>query len=99
MPLFALLVEVRNPILALPSAQTMANSRRFRTIQVCPKDLRALPEHPKPAVSWHSGFRGGAHAPVLQVSRQQKPARNLVIGNGLNVVTGLLAQMLPLIFP
>jgi len=21
-----------------------------------------LPGHPKPAVSWHSGFRGGAHA-------------------------------------
>src|SRR5256884_2854033 len=35
---------------------------RFRTIQVCPKDLRALPGHPEPAVSWHSGFRGGAHA-------------------------------------
>src|SRR5262245_20149860 len=34
----------------------------FRTIQVCPKDLRALPVHPEPTVSWHSGFRGGAHA-------------------------------------
>src|SRR5205814_8469677 len=34
----------------------------FRTIQVYPKDLRALPVHPKPALSWHSGFRGGAHA-------------------------------------
>ena len=32
----------------------------FRTIQVCSKDLRALPVHPEPAVSWHSGFRGGA---------------------------------------
>jgi putative tryptophan/tyrosine transport system substrate-binding protein len=34
----------------------------FRTFQVYPKDLRALPVHPEPAVSWHSGFRGGAHA-------------------------------------
>jgi hypothetical protein len=25
---------------------------RFRTIQVFPKDLRALPGHPEPAVSW-----------------------------------------------
>src|ERR1700745_617547 len=40
----------------------MASSRRFRTIQDCPKDLRALSGHPDPAVSWHSGFRGGAHA-------------------------------------
>jgi hypothetical protein len=38
----------------------MAGSRRFRTIQVCPKDLRVLPGHPELAVSWHSGFRGGA---------------------------------------
>jgi hypothetical protein len=29
---------------------------RFRTIQGYPKDLRALPGHPEPAVSWHSGF-------------------------------------------
>src|SRR5262249_60742637 len=35
---------------------------QFRTIQVRPKDLGALPEHPEPAVSWHNGFRGGAHA-------------------------------------
>src|SRR5262249_24381968 len=34
----------------------------FRTIQVCPKDLGALPAHPEPAVSWHSAFREGAHA-------------------------------------
>src|SRR5262249_11681802 len=34
----------------------------FRRFQVCPKDLRELPGHPEPAVSWHSGFRGGAHA-------------------------------------
>jgi hypothetical protein len=46
---------------------------QFRTIQVWPKDLGALPEHPEPAVSWHSGFRGGAHArrkatPVLHAA-------------------------------
>jgi len=34
----------------------------FRTIQDCPKDLEALPRHPEPAVTWHSGFREGAHA-------------------------------------
>jgi len=28
----------------------------FRTIQVHPKDLRALPGHPEAALSWHSGF-------------------------------------------
>jgi len=39
-----------------------APSCDFRTIQAYPKDLRALPVHPEPAVSWHSGFRGGAHA-------------------------------------
>src|SRR5262249_55594994 len=32
---------------------------RFRST---PKDLRALPAHPEPAVSWPGGFRGGAHA-------------------------------------
>jgi hypothetical protein len=34
--------------------------------------LRALPGHPEPAVSWHSGFRGGAQpadVPVEQPSR------------------------------
>jgi Tripartite tricarboxylate transporter family receptor len=35
---------------------------RFRTIQVSPKDPRALPGHPESAVSWPGGFRGGAHA-------------------------------------
>jgi hypothetical protein len=49
---------------------------RFRTIQVYPKDLRALPGHPEPAVSWHSGFRGGAHArpkttPVHHAARRR----------------------------
>jgi len=33
---------------------------RNRTIQVHPKDLRVLPGHPEPAVSWHSGFREGS---------------------------------------
>src|SRR5213080_1141132 len=37
----------------------MAPAPRFRTIQVRPKDLWALPGQPERAVSWHSGFRGG----------------------------------------
>src|SRR5262249_40358108 len=49
---------------------------RFRTIQVYPKDLPALPGHPEPTVSWHSGFRGGAHArhkttPVHHAARRR----------------------------
>src|SRR5262249_35907834 len=49
---------------------------RFRTFQICAKDLRALPGHPEPAVSWHSGFRGGAHArrkatPVHHAARRR----------------------------
>src|SRR5262245_58812536 len=41
-----------------------------------PKDLRVLPGHPEPAVSWHSGFRGGAHArpkttPVHHAARRR----------------------------
>ena len=51
---------------ACEARQTLTAGRRlaarFRTIQVSPKDLRTLPGHPEPAVSWHSGFRGGAHA-------------------------------------
>src|SRR2546430_1805418 len=43
-------------------ARAAALSCDFRTIQVYPKDLRALPVHPEPAVSWHRGFRRGAHA-------------------------------------
>jgi hypothetical protein len=34
----------------------------FRTIQVYPRTCGALPGHAEPAVGWHSGFRGGAHA-------------------------------------
>jgi|SRR5215831_3700753 len=34
-----------------------------RTIQVCPKDLQALPGHPEPAVSWHE--------PMLHIRRRQ----------------------------
>src|SRR5262249_61764724 len=49
---------------ACEARQTLAAGRRlaarFRTIQVYPKDLRALPGHPEPAVSWHSGFREGS---------------------------------------
>src|ERR1700745_2347811 len=40
---------------------------RFRTIQDCPKDLRALPGHSEPAVSWHSGFR---REPMLDPGRR-----------------------------
>src|SRR5215813_12489268 len=59
-------LDVRE-LLAISVAQTVvllaiAVVVGFRTIQVCPKDLRALPVHPESAVSWHSGFRGGAHA-------------------------------------
>src|SRR5260370_16311334 len=43
-------------------ARAAALSCDFRTFQVYPKDLRALPVHPEPAVSWHRGFRRGAHA-------------------------------------
>jgi len=42
---------------------------RFRTIQVYPKDLRALSGHPEPAVSWHSGFREGS--PMLDLRRRE----------------------------
>jgi putative ABC transport system substrate-binding protein len=34
-----------------------------------PKDLRALPGYPEPAVSWHSGFREGS--PMLDLRRRQ----------------------------
>src|SRR5207247_3922667 len=46
-------------------------SGRSRSIQNgsgCPKDLRALPEHADPAVSWHSGFRG---EPMVDLRRRQ----------------------------
>jgi hypothetical protein len=35
------------------------DSERFRST---PRTCRSLPVHPEPAVSWHSGFRRGAHA-------------------------------------
>jgi hypothetical protein len=49
---------------------------QFRTIQVYPKDVQALPVHPEHAVSWHDGFRGGAHArpkamPVPHAARRR----------------------------
>jgi hypothetical protein len=34
---------------------------QFRTIQVYPKDLRVLPDHPQPAVSLARRVPGGAH--------------------------------------
>src|SRR5262249_62206039 len=54
-----------------------APQRRFRTIQVYPKDRRALPGHPEPAVSWHSGFREGE--PMLDTTRREFIA---LIGGG-----------------
>jgi len=42
---------------------------QFRTIQVYPKDLRALPEHPESEVRWHSGFPEGE--PMLDLRRRQ----------------------------
>jgi Putative transposase len=47
----------------------------IQKIQVYLKDLRALPVHPEPALSWHRGFRRGAHArhkttPVSHASRR-----------------------------
>ena len=42
---------------------------RFRTIQVRPKDLWALPGQPERAVSWHSGFQTGE--PMVHVTRRQ----------------------------
>src|SRR3954453_9863915 len=50
---------------------------RFRTIQFCPTDLPAISRQPEPAVSWHSGFRRGAHAAVLPATAV---AERLVIG-------------------
>src|SRR5438445_13863845 len=69
-------------------ARAAALSCDFRTIQACPKDLRALPGHPEPAVSWHSGFRGGAHArpkttPVHHASRR----RGVVAARGAGAAT------------
>ena len=54
------------PRSACKAGQTVARGQRltprFRTFQVHPKDLRALPGHPEPGVSWPSGFQEGAHA-------------------------------------
>src|SRR5262245_34538731 len=46
----------------LPAMAAELVRSEVASIQLYPKDLRALPGHPEPAVSWHSGFRGGAHA-------------------------------------
>jgi hypothetical protein len=49
------------------------DSERFRS---APRTCGALPGHAEPAVSWHSGFRGGAHArykatPVHHAARRR----------------------------
>src|SRR5438874_1650254 len=69
------------------AGQTVAAADRFRTIQVYPKDLRALPGNPEPAVSWLSGFRGGAHArprttPVHDAARGRRSGGVAVRGAG-----------------
>jgi hypothetical protein len=48
-----------------PHGRLMLTVLGFRTIQVYPNDVRALPGHPELAVSWQNGFRGGAHARPL----------------------------------
>jgi hypothetical protein len=42
-------------------------------IQVYPKDLRALPGHPEPAVSWSGRFREGGR--MLDLSQASRFAR------------------------
>src|SRR5262249_27444998 len=51
-------------------------SCRIQNDSGLPKDVRELLVHPEPAVSWHSGFRGGAHArpkatPVHHAARRR----------------------------
>src|SRR5262249_38285171 len=58
-----------NPLRVFVSIEAgAAGLTGFRTIQVYPKDLRALPGHPEPAVSWHSGFR---EEPMLDLRRRE----------------------------
>jgi hypothetical protein len=59
-----------------------------------PLCLRALPGHPEPAVSWPSGFRGGAHArpqatPVHRAARRRGGG---VAARGARAVGGERAQ-------
>src|SRR5262249_3017618 len=42
-------------LLMTQSGHELLRPCRFRRIQVYAKDLEALPGHPEPAVSWHSG--------------------------------------------
>src|SRR6516162_11391220 len=51
-----------------PATAEHIQPARFRTIQVYPKDLRALPLHPKPALSWHSG---SGEEPMLDLRQRQ----------------------------
>src|SRR5262249_7443044 len=70
-----LLPPIQHTVCAPPSWRQIGSGtsgdRRYRgrsrsayppvqMIQVSAKDQRALPGHPQPAVSWHSGVRGGA---------------------------------------
>jgi hypothetical protein len=54
--------------LRISGQQHRLGDPRFRTIQVYPKDLRALPGHPEPAVSWHSG---SGEEPMLDLRRRE----------------------------
>jgi hypothetical protein len=68
----------------------------FRTFQVCAKDLRALPGHPEPALSWHSGFRGGAHVrpkttPVHHAARR----RGVVAARGARAAASDAGDWIP----
>src|SRR5215472_17621272 len=72
-----------------------AGLTRFRTIQVYPKDLRTLPGHPEPAVSWPGGFRRGAHArpkttPVHHPSRRRG---GIVAARGLGAGAGKVPRI------
>jgi hypothetical protein len=62
----------------------------FRTFQVHAKDLRVLPRHPERAVSWHSGFRGGAHARrwKARVHHAARRRRGRVAARGARVAFG-----------
>jgi hypothetical protein len=61
----------------------------IQKIQVYPQDLRALPVHPDPAVSSHSGFRGGAHArPKATAVSHAARMRSRVAARGARAAAG-----------
>ena len=61
--LFARDVAYGPPFVRAAAPPSQPACSRYRTIQLYPEDLRALPEQPESEVRWHSGFpEGGAHA-------------------------------------